>query len=468
MNESVANVLRDTIVRMTAEANEKRKISDASLERAIPTRTIIDRDVALTYPGIGTLSEKLDALRAVILVEPVQGSQHTYSVEVKNARLDSESLLTIEAADFTPLYKDVLSNLKDTTVTDGKNVSVRDILEARIEKEFISVEGYRLVGIDNIRHVYRDFVSWVVETGACDTSYVQQDKPNLRFEYNVESENWVVYANQDFTSAKSCKVITKDTKGGIVSDPTLILGNTWIEEGSYVGGHSVLKDVEIRNDSGVDDSILYSTLVDAGSSVMRSFVFNSTLESTNVVNCRLIGCNYLTSYLYGVHGLQNSNDYVHYSGADDNRFIAVEAKSQRFNPITADNVDTEEGQMIVGVTVTGEVKIIRGCFFGTLAEFKDRIDENFSRTTLDSEQYYAFAKYMHDKVASKRYYAILPLVQESLKVFDCLNGISFRLSYSNHPIFSTRIPNYNNGVTNLLNAIDKCDEFKDYYHRNFN
>ena len=140
-----------------------------NVERAIPTRTTINRDVALTYPGTGTLSEKLDAF---ILVEPVQGSRHTYSVEVKNARLDSESLLTIEAADFTPLYKDVLSNLKDTIVTDGKIVSVRDILEARIEKEFISVEGYRLVGIDNIRHVFRDFVSWVTETGECDMSYV--------------------------------------------------------------------------------------------------------------------------------------------------------------------------------------------------------------------------------------------------------------------------------------------------------
>ena len=469
MNENVANVVRDTIVRMKAEANEKRKISDAPLERAIPTRTIIDRDVALAYPGIGTLSKKLDSLCAVILVEPVQGSQHTYSVEVKNARLDSESLLTIEAADFTPLYNDVLSNLKDTIVTDGKIVSVRDILEARIEKEFISVEGYCLVGIDNIRHVFRDFVSWVVETGAYDMSYVQQDKPNLRFEYDVESERWVVYANQDFTSAKSCKVITKGTKGGTVSDPTLILGNTWIEEGSYVDGHSVLKDVEVRNDSGVDDSILYNTLVDAGSSVMRSFVFYSNLESTSVVNCRLIDCNYLTSYLYGVHGLRNCNDYVHYScGGGDRRFIAVEAKSQCFNPITADNVGTEGGQMIVGVTVSGEVKIIRGCFFGTLEEFKDKIDENFGRTTLDSEQYYAFVKYMHDKVASKRYYAILPLVQESLKVFDCLNGISFRPSYSNHPIFNTRIPNYNNGITNLLRAIDKYDKFEVYYHRNFN
>ena len=141
MNENVANVVRDTNVRMTAEANEKRKISDTSLERVIPTRLTIDRDVVLTYPGISTLSEKLDALRAVILVEPVQGSQHTYSVEVRNARQDSESLLTIEAADFTPLYKDVLSNLKDTILADGKIASVRDILEARIEKEFISVEG---------------------------------------------------------------------------------------------------------------------------------------------------------------------------------------------------------------------------------------------------------------------------------------------------------------------------------------
>ena len=76
MNENVANVVRDTIVRMTAETNEKRKISDTALERAIPTRTTIDRDVALTYPGTGILSEKLGALHAFILVEPVQGSRY--------------------------------------------------------------------------------------------------------------------------------------------------------------------------------------------------------------------------------------------------------------------------------------------------------------------------------------------------------------------------------------------------------
>lgn len=34
MNENAANAVRNTIVRMTAEANEKRKISDATLERA--------------------------------------------------------------------------------------------------------------------------------------------------------------------------------------------------------------------------------------------------------------------------------------------------------------------------------------------------------------------------------------------------------------------------------------------------
>ena len=54
-----------------------------NVERAIPTRITFDRDVVLTYPGTGTLSEKLGALRAVILVEPVQGSRHTYSLEVK-------------------------------------------------------------------------------------------------------------------------------------------------------------------------------------------------------------------------------------------------------------------------------------------------------------------------------------------------------------------------------------------------
>ena len=163
-----------------------------------------------------------------------------------------------------------------------------------------------------------------------------------------------------------------------------------------------------------------------------------------------------------VHGSRHTyNVEVRNAKSDSESLLTIEAAD--FTPLYNDVLSN-----LKDTIVTDEVKIIRGCFHGTLAEFKDRIDENFGRTALDSEQYYAFVKYMHDKVASKRYYAILPLVQESLKVFDCLNGISFRPSYRNQAFFSTRIPNRNNGVTNLLRAIDEYDKFRDYYHRNFN
>jgi hypothetical protein len=434
-------------------------------------------DIDIQTAFIGTMGDIIsksssgsitDTKNVMLYFEGVEGVKYSFKVSVKSFT-DREKTVLHERMSFVDIFKAFKDKLVTISFMDTKK-STKVIFEELVIQKLSEGNEYKFVDTNKFHLVEDSFIDWVTESFPELLQYTNPAEGNdyLRFEYDVESESWVVYANQDFTAAKSCKVITKGTKGGTVSDPTLILGNTWIEEGSYVEGHSVLKDVEIRNDSGVDGSILYDTLVDAGSSVMRSFVFNSTLESTDVVNCRLIGCNYLTSYLYGMHGLRNSNDYVHYSCGDDQRFIAVEAKSQCFNPITADNVGTEGGQMIVGVTVTGDVKIIRGCFHGTLAEFKDRIDENFGRTTLDSEQYYAFVKYMHDKVASKRYYAILPLVQESLKVFDCLNGISFRPSYSNHPILSTRIPNYNNGVTNLIRAIDEYDKFKVYYHRNFN
>lgn len=436
-----------------------------------------EQDIDIQTAFIGTMGDIIsklssefitDTKNVMLYFEGVEGVKYSFKVSVKSF-IDREKTVLHEHMSFVDIFK----AFKDKLVTIsfmGTKKSTKVIFEELVIQKLSEGNEYKFVDTNKFHLVEDSFIDWVIESFPELLQYTNpaEGSDYLRFEYDVESESWVVYANRDFTSAKSCKVITKGTKGGTVSDPTLILGNTWIEEGSYVDGHSVLKDVEVRNDSGVDGSILYNTLVDAGSSIMQSFVFYSNLNSTNVVNCRLIGCNYLTSYLYGVHGLQNSNDYIHYSCDDDQRFIAVEAKGQCFNPITADNVGTEGGQVIVGVTVTGEVRIIRGCFFGTLAEFKDRIDENFGRTTLDSEQYYAFVKYMHDKVTSKRYYAIQPLVQESLKVFDCLNGISFRPSYSNHPIFSTRMPNYNNGVTNLLRAIDEYDKFKAYYHSNFN
>ena len=433
-----------------------------------------DIDIQTAFIGtMGKIISKLssgavtDTKNVMLYFEGVEGVKYSFKVSVKSFT-DREKTVLHERMSFVDIFKAFKDKLATVSFM-GTKKSTKVLFEELVIQKLSEGNEYKFVDTNKFHLVEDSFIDWVTESFPELLQYTNPAEGNdyLRFEYEQEYDSWRVYANKDFETADG-RVVAKNTKGGLVDNPTTILGKSWIEDGSYVDGHSVLKDVEVRNDSGVDDSILYSTLVDAGSSIMQSFVFNSTLESTDVVNCRLISCNYLTSYLYGVHGLRNSNDYVHYSCGDDNRFIAVEAKSQCFNPITADNVGTEGGQMIVGVTVTGEVKIIRGCFFGTLAEFKDKIDENFGLTTLDSEQYYAFAKYMHDKVASKRYHAIQPLVQESLKVFDCLNGISFRPSYSNHPIFSTRISNYNNGVTNLLRAIDEYDKFKVYYHRNFN
>ena len=433
----------------------------------------LDIDIQTAFIGtMGDIISKLssgsttDTKNVMLYFEEVEGAKYSFKVSVKSF-IDREKTVLHEHMSFVDIFK----AFKDKLVTIsfmGTKKSTKVIFEELVIQKLSEGDEYKFVDTNKFHLVEDSFIDWVTESFPELLQYTNPAEGNdyIRFEYEREYDSWRVYANKDFTVGDN--TITKNTKGGLVDNPVAILGNTWIEEGSYVDGHSVLKDVEVRNDSGVDGSILYNTLVDAGSSIMQSFVFYSNLNSTNVVNCRLIGCNYLTSYLYGVHGLQNSNDYVNYSCGNDRRFIAVYAKGQCFNPITADNVGTEGGQMIVGVTVTGEVKIIRGCFHGTLAEFKDRIDENFGRTTLDSEQYYAFVKYMHDKVASKRYHAILPLVQESLKVFDCLNGISFRPSYSNHPIFNTRIPNRNNGVTNLLRAIDEYDKFRDYYHSNFN
>ena len=446
------------------QMNQMNEMNNEEPDIDIQTAFIGTMDDIISKLSSGSVT---DAKNVMLYFEEVEGAKYSFKVSVKSL-LDTDKTALHESLSFVDIFKEFKEKLATVSFMDVKK-DINTIFKELVKQKLSEDNDYQFVNITNFYLVEDSFIDWVTESFPELLQYTNPAEGNdyLRFEYEKEHDSWRVYANKDFETADG-RTIAKNTKGGLVDNPTIILGNTWIEEGSYVDGHSVLKDVEVRNDSGVDGSILYNTLVDAGSSIMQSFVFNSTLESTDVVNCRLIGCNYLTSYLYGMHGLRNSNDYVHYSCGDDQRFIAVEAKSQCFNPITADNVGTEGGQMIVGVTVTGEVKIIRGCFFGTLVEFKDRIDENFGRTTLDSEQYYAFAKYMHDKVASKRYHAILPLVQESLKVFDCLNGISFRPSYSNHPIFSTRIPNYNNGVTNLLRAIDEYDKFKDYYHRNFN
>ena len=85
---------------------------------------------------------------------------------------------------------------------------------------------------------------------------------------------------------------------------------------------------------------------------------------------------------------------------------------------------SEDGLVTVGTTVDGEIVIVRGCFEGSLEEFKARLDKDLERNRLETEPYYHFVKYLHDKVASKRYEALTPLVEKSQALFKLFENIS--------------------------------------------
>ena len=68
--------------------------------------------------------------------------------------------------------------------------------------------------------------------------------------------------------------------------------------------------------------------------------------------------------------------------------------------------------------------IVRGCFEGSLEEFKARLDKDLERNRLETEPYYHFVKYLHDKVAAKRYETLTPLVEKSQALFEPFEKIS--------------------------------------------
>ena len=409
-----------------------------------------------------------DTNKVILYLEEIEGTKHSFKVSVKSL-LDTDKTVLHESLSFVDIFKEFKEKLATVSFVDVKK-DISTIFKELVKQKLSEDNDYQFVNITNFYLVEDSFIDWVTESFPELLQYTNPAEGNdyLRFEYEKEHESWRVYANKDFTTTAG-KTIAKNTKGGLVDNPTVILGKTWIEDDCSLSGNCLVKNSTVSAGSKVRRSVLLNSKVMQGSEVVISTLVNSKLFASDVFESNFWEVDTRQSRYSLIHALNINDAFELLCGSEKHgRLLSVYAGGVSFSPFSTRRVGSEDGLVTVGTTVDGEIVIVRGCFEGSLEEFKARLDKDLERNKLETEPYYHFVKYLHDKVASKRYYAILPLVQESLKVFDCLNGISFRPSYNNHPIFSTRIPNYNNGVTNLLRAIDEYDKFKVYYHCNFN
>ena len=121
----------------------------------------------------------------------------------------------------------------------------------------------------------------------------------------------------------------------------------------------------------------------------------------------------------------------------------------------------------VGTTVDGKVTIVRGCFEGSLEEFKARLDKDLERNRLETEPYYHFVKYLHDKVAAKRYEALTPLVEKSQALFKPFEKIRLLKREEFAPLYYVLCTGSEDAAKLLSEAEEASNQLIKYYEENF-
>lgn len=435
-----------------------------------------NQDVDIQTTIFGTLATATDWMRSgpvtdpnkvVLCLEEVEETKHSFKVSVKNFINDDKTVLH-ESLSFVDIFK----AFKDKLVTIsfmGINKSASELFKELVKQKLSEGNEYRIVSINNFYLVENNFIDWVVKRFPKSLKYINPTEGNdyLRFEYEKEFDNWRVYANKDFTTTAD-KTITKNTKGGLVDNPVAILGKTWIEDGCSLSGNCLVKDSTINAGSKVRRSVLLNSKVTNGSEAVISTLVNSKLFASDVFESNFWGVDTRQSRYSLIHALNISDAFELLCGSEKRgRLLSVYAGGVSFRPFSTRRVGSEDGLVTVGTTVDGEIVIVRGCFEGSLEEFKARLDKDLERNKLETEPYYHFVKYLHDKVAAKRYEALTPLVDKSQALFKPFEKISLLRKENIKSLYYVLCTGSEDAAKLLSEAEEASRQLIEYYEENF-
>ena len=435
-----------------------------------------NQDVDIQTTIFGTLATATDWMRSgpvtdpnkvVLCLEEVEETKHSFKVSVKNFINDDKTVLH-ESLSFVDIFKEFKEKLATVSFM-GINKSASELFKELVKQKLSEGNEYRIVSINNFYLVENNFIDWVVKRFPKSLKYINPTEGNdyLRFEYEKEFDNWRVYANKDFETTDG-RTIAKNTKGGLVGNPTTILGKSWIEDGSFLEGNCLVKDSTITDYSDVDCSVLVNSKVARKSSVVKSILTNSKLFASEVLNSNFWEVEARQSYYSYIHALNVSDVFELLRGPERRgRLLSAYARGVAFRPFSARRIGSEEGLVTVGNNVEGNITIVRGCFEGSLEEFKARLDKDLGRSKLETEPYYGFVKYLHDKVAAKRYEALTPLVEKSQALFKPLEEIKLLRSENIKSLYYVLCTGSEEAAKPLSEAEENTHQLFAYYEENF-
>lgn len=434
-----------------------------------------DIDIQTAFIGtMGDIISKLssgsvtDTKNVMLYFEGVEGVKYLFKVSVKSFT-DREKTVLHERMSFVDIFKAFKDKLVTISFMDTKK-STKVIFEELVIQKLSEGNEYKFVDTNKFHLVEDSFIDWVTESFPELLQYTNpaEGSDYLRFEYEKEYDSWRVYANKDFTTTAG-KTITKNNKGGLVDNPSAILGKTWIEDGCSLSGNCLVKNSTASSGSKVRRSVLINSKVANGSEVVISTLVNSKLFASDVFDSNFWGVDTRQSRYSLIHALNISDAFELLCGSEKRgRLLSVYAGGITFSPFSTRRVGSEDGLVTVGTTVDGKVTIVRGCFEGSLEEFKARLDKDLERNRLETEPYYHFVKYLHDKVAAKHYEALTPLVEKSQAIFKPFEKISLLRKENVKSLYYVLCTGSEDATKLLSEAEEASNQLIEYYEENFN
>lgn len=433
-------------------------------------------DIDIQTAFIGTMDDIIsklssgsvtDTKNVMLYFEEVEGAKYSFKVSVKSL-LDTDKTALHESLSFVDIFKEFKEKLATVSFMDVKK-DINTIFKELVKQKLSEDNDYQFVNITNFYLVEDSFIDWVTESFPELLQYTNPAEGNdyLRFEYEKEHDSWRVYANKDFETADG-RTIAKNTKGGLVDNPTIILGKSWIEDGSFLEGNCLVKNSIVNDYNDVDCSVLVNSKVARKSRVVKSILTNSKLFASEVLNSNFWEVEARQSYYSYIHALNVSDVFELLRGPERHgRLLSAYARGVALRPFSARRIGSEEGLVTVGNNVDGNITIVRGCFEGSLEEFKARLDKDLGRSKLETEPYYGFVKYLHDKVAAKRYEALTPLVEKSQALFKPLEEIKLLRSENIKSLYYVLCTGSEEAAKLLSEAEENTHQLFAYYEENF-
>lgn len=310
------------------------------------------------------------------------------TTDLPSIKVIDENGTVVTSIDAVSALTDTVDNLKDDVEKIAGNYKRNVILQAIKAigncnfHDFEDLDAYELFGIVKERY----FVP--------DDGKVYKPNDKHKFVYSADKCIWRMYLiNKDGT----------EEVGGWVENPQYLLGDeNWVGENAVLKGICILKDCDVVGNSKIIDSVLINSTV-CDSLMADSFVHDSRiLANSEVIKCFIKDSSTECSYLHSMSAKETHfiHDYFSapYEPESSKRLHSPEDNVVSY---TVENVGTAHNTLTVGFFSNGELLVTRGCFTGTLKEFKKAAHKDPSRSIVESRYYYQMVRYLVKKLEAE-------------------------------------------------------------------